>query len=154
MRDERIRWESAQPVGGVRARQAATLLRHWQAQPAATTAIILADFNQPVAEHYDAQEWRVISNGLRSPAVNNPLDDGVKEMLTQQGFRCAYDGSKNNFGGRAAPPMTHWTGTTVDYAYLRSESFRVHGAYVHYTALSDHLPVVVDVVPNGAADGV
>ena len=49
----------------------------------------------------------------------------------------------------ATPPMTHWTGTVVDYAYLQGEAWRVEGAYVQYSALSDHAPVVVDLVETG-----
>lgn len=41
--------------------------------------------------------------------------------------------------------MTHWTGTTVDFAYVWGRSWRVLGAYVEYTPLSDHLPVVFDL---------
>ena len=64
--------------------------------------------------------------------------------------RCASAScERSNFGaGRRAPPMTHWTGTTVDFAYLHGDGWRVRGAYVEYSPLSDHLPVVVDLVPR------
>ena len=71
--------------------------------------------------------------------------------MRARGFACAYDAcprGRNNFGGRSAPAFTHWTGTTVDYVYVRGSAWRVHGAFVRATPLSDHLPVVVDLVPS------
>ena len=185
MRHELRGWEGAREVGGVRRRQAATLLRHWQQpswcpgdvseQPswcpggashdlseaeeaeevkeaAAVATIILADFNQPIPEHYDAEEWAVVAAGLQAPWVNQPLDDGVRALLRREGFRCAYDEappSRTNFRetrGRSAPLMTHWTGTVVDFAYVHGEHIAVCGAHVQPTPLSDHLPVIVDVI--------
>lgn len=78
-----------------------------------------------------------------------PEADGVAALLEHHGFRSAYDVAEaNNFAGRAAPPMTHWTGTTVDFAYLRDlapVASQVLGTYVCFTPLSDHLPVIVDL---------
>ena len=167
-------WAGATEVSGVRARQAETLLHHWRQRRAASsississsstststatrsssscapaTTIVLADFNQPLEAHYDAEEWRVIAAGLSSPYVNQPLADGVQPLLQGSGFRCAYaEAATDNFGGRPAPPYTHWTGTTVDFAYVHGDEAAVHGAYVRPTPLSDHLPVVVDLVPR------
>ena len=75
---------------------------------------------------------------------------GVATLLKEHGFECAYDACpphSNNFGGRPAPPLTQWTGTTVDLGYERGGgAWRVAGANVRYTPLSDHVPVVVDLV--------
>ena len=142
-------------VSGVRRRQVEVLTRHWEGRaakgaaaesatsggaagggPLASDAVVLADFNQPLAAHYDAAEWRVVAAGLSSPAVAQPLDDGVAALLARRGWRCAYAScERSNFGGRRAPPMTHWTGTTVDFAYLHGEGWRVRGAYVEYSPL-------------------
>ena len=85
---------------------------------------------------------------MTSPPVAQPESDGVADLMSQAGFRCAYQAAAHtNFGRRRAPPMTHWTGTTVDFAYVhaaRPSDAAVAGAYVHFTPLSDHLPVVVD----------
>jgi len=117
--------------------------------------VILADFNQPLARHYDSEEWQVVCAGLTSSHVDQPLHDGVASDLEQSGFHCAYSAAPvNNFGGRPAPPFTHWTGTTVDFAYIHSgcgstsmsTSWCVAGAYTVNTSLSDHLPVVIDLV--------
>ena len=154
-KDARGEWLAVPMVGGVRLRQVDALLRHWSAQPArdaGMSALVLADFNSPVRAHYSAEEWRVIAAGLRSPHVDQPLDDGVAARLRAAGFRCAYElGARNNFGGRPAPPLTHWTGTTVDFAYVSGAgaAWEVLGAYAVHTPLSDHLPVIIDVSARG-----
>ena len=78
------------------------------------------------------------------------IDDGVRALLCEAGFECAYEACRapgmNNFGGRAAPPLTHWTGTTVDFAYVRGTGYKLAGSWVRYTPLSDHLPVAFDLV--------
>ena len=57
--------------GGVRRRQASTLLRHWQTREKAVrkaaATFILADFNQPLREHYSEEEWRCVAAGLTHP---------------------------------------------------------------------------------------
>ena len=160
-------------VPGVRRREVTALLEHWQRRATATrsravppvaTTLVLADFNQPLQRHHTVDEWRVVAAGLTSPAVGQPEADGVEPLLREHGFRCAFQaagsGSSNNFGGRTGPPMTHWTGTTVDFVYAHSVpatvtaarreaeappmSDAVLGCYVCYTSLSDHLPVLVD----------
>ena len=152
MRHRQEDWSGAASVNGVRRRQVGRLLQHWDSARAARgTAVILADFNQPLASHHDGEEWQVVSAGLASPHVDQPLDDGVATALAQRGFCSAYKlAASNNFGGRPAPPFTHWTGTTVDFAYINgspsSSTWHVSGAYTVNSPLSDHLPVVVDLV--------
>jgi len=154
MRNLKAQWEDAVSVAGVRRRQTEVLLRHWEgardaASAESATAVILADFNQPLECHHDEEEWAVVAAGLSSKHVAQPLVDGVADLLNASGFRSAYNSAAcNNFGGRAAPPFTHWTGTTVDFAYVHGSSWRVAGAYVQNTPVSDHLPVVLDLVSN------
>ena len=134
-------------VAGVRRREAEALLRHSESRagPAVAATFVLADFNQPLAAHYTEAEWRAVTLGLTSLAVGQPESDGVADAMAAAGFRCAYESATaTNFGRRRAPPMTHWTGTTVDFAYVRAAEAAVAGAYVHFTPLSDHLPVIVD----------
>ena len=79
------------------------------------------------------------------------IDSATAGLRVHRGFQDAYDlCENNNFSGRPAPPMTHWTGTTVDFAYSSSGAFRVLGAYVEFTPLSDHLPVIFDVAADGS----
>jgi len=154
---------------GVRRREAETLVEHWRGRRKAAKAVsrsrkregeeaaplatlVLADFNQPRRRDHDCEEdWNVVVTGLAHPWVAQPGDDGVADYMEAQGFRCSYDadGAKRNFGrGRRAPPFTHWTGTSIDFAYvhgLAQAGVEVDGVYVKYTGLSDHLPVVTDL---------
>jgi len=134
---------------GVRKREALRLLEHFQSQRVKPpVAVLLADFNQPRSSDYDARDWEVIAAGRRR--VGEPEDDGVAALLSASGFSCVFDPAPaaHNFGRRNLPPFTHWTGTTVDYAYVCTSGAikaEVLGTYVSYTALSDHLPLVVDL---------
>jgi hypothetical protein len=112
-------------------------------------------------QDYAAVEWGVVKAGLSK--VQQPQLDGVSPALQKAGFVCAYDAAPTltNFGGRAAPAFTHWTGTTVDYLYLLDENERcksdrsenrgsvtIAGTYVVFSDLSDHLPIVTDLGIN------
>eukprot|EP00929_Paragymnodinium_shiwhaense_P050897 TRINITY_DN25624_c0_g1_i3.p1 TRINITY_DN25624_c0_g1~~TRINITY_DN25624_c0_g1_i3.p1 ORF type:complete len:138 (-),score=10.20 TRINITY_DN25624_c0_g1_i3:521-934(-) len=117
-------------------------------KPPAVT-VILADLNQPRQQDYEAWQWDIIVAGRRG--LGEPDDDGVAALLSKKGFECTFDaqhGCTTNFGPRRAPAFTHWTGTTVDYAYVRRgspEQARIVGSYVYYSPLSDHLPLVTDI---------
>lgn len=121
--------------------------------------VLAADFNQPRKQDHPPEEWDIISTANRR--FKNPEDDGVARLLRGAGFRASWDqdSAERNFPGGGAPPMTHWTGTTLDFAYCRGIDFehchgstedvaaaaRVRGAYLFFTELSDHLPIVVDI---------
>ena len=160
-KDAELCRETGASIGGVRGRQTGALLRHWEARASASDTIatfVLADLNQPLRRHHDDAEWRVVSAGLRHPAVAQPEADGVEEQLRAKGFASAYDAAEGrvHFGGRPAPALTHWTGTAVDFVYVNAPAavWGVAGAYVRYCDLSDHAPVVVDFspVPSGGDD--
>ena len=71
-------------------------------------------------------------------------------------FLPAYDEGatgRDAYGERRAPPLTHWSGTTIDFAYVHTapaSGWQVLRTHVHYTDLSDHLPVVVEFGPSGS----
>mmetsp|Transcript_60177 Transcript_60177/g.196597 ORF Transcript_60177/g.196597 Transcript_60177/m.196597 type:complete len:265 (-) Transcript_60177:192-986(-) len=165
-------------VAGVRRREAEVLFEHFRsrlgertAAPAAApegtspgapsagtssvaAALVLADWNQPRSCDYEEEDWHVVVTGLAHPAVAQPGDDGVADFMVNSGFRSTFDfpDAARNFGdGRDAPAFTHWTGTTIDFAYLHkvqnnaAAQVEVEGVYVQYTGLSDHLPVVTDL---------
>ena len=111
----------------------------WEGSPLGSSVVPSADA---------PRGGQVVLAGLQSPAVGQPAADGVAALLRAAGLTCAYAScGENNFGGRPAPAMTHWTGTTVDFAYVAG-AWAVRGAYVRGSALSDHLPVVVDLMPT------
>merc|ERR1719215_2145615 len=83
--------------------------------------LVAGDFNQARIQDYMTDEWSIVSAGLSK--VSQPQVDGVSDAMQRAGFVCAWDkrAPLTNFHGRAAPPFTHWTGTTVDYVYLLDE---------------------------------
>lgn len=136
---------------GVRGHEAVALLRHWHenASPHSACCVLATDFNQARCSDYSDGEWAVIAAGLAKPWVRQPEDDGVAHLLRGAGWHCAYDSASaaRNWSGQGAPPLTHWTGTVVDYPYFADHGGRAEilGTYVVYTSLSDHLPIVTDI---------
>eukprot|EP00927_Polykrikos_kofoidii_P070905 TRINITY_DN67274_c0_g1_i1.p1 TRINITY_DN67274_c0_g1~~TRINITY_DN67274_c0_g1_i1.p1 ORF type:complete len:410 (-),score=27.39 TRINITY_DN67274_c0_g1_i1:110-1339(-) len=137
---------------GQRAAEIQSLIEHTERRQQRTgriATIITGDFNQARQQDYSAKEWSVIAAALSK--IKQPQNDGVSELLLKAGFICAYDTSPRdtNFGGRASPAFTHWTGTTVDYLYLQQHKepskAEVVGSYVVFSDLSDHMPIVTDI---------
>lgn len=131
---------------GVRKAEAELLLRHCATNTPSDSqcTLMVADFNQARRGDYSAEEWSVISAGLHS--IKEPEDDGVAELLTSQGWVCAYDiAAERNWRG-ASPPFTHWTGTTVDYTYMLAPADRAKvSAHLLHSDVSDHLPIMTHV---------
>ena len=120
------------------------LLDH-QALRKDVAALVVADFNEAHKRDYSPEDWDIIVGSSVDDVV---ADDGVDHLLQQQGFKVCWDLAGNrNFPGIGAPPLTHSSGTTVDHIYLQSnlEFLKLDGAFVGFTSLSDHLPVVVDI---------
>eukprot|EP00929_Paragymnodinium_shiwhaense_P105157 TRINITY_DN70071_c0_g1_i1.p1 TRINITY_DN70071_c0_g1~~TRINITY_DN70071_c0_g1_i1.p1 ORF type:complete len:414 (+),score=44.90 TRINITY_DN70071_c0_g1_i1:137-1378(+) len=150
------------PQEGRRAAEIETLLRHVSARKKITdrvATVVTGDFNEAREQDLTPVEWTVVA-AAKVKLRQKPQDDRVAATLRSAGFVCTYDASPplSNFGGRAAPAFTHWTGTTVDYAYLLDETpshqvgpgtrtprAAVKGAYVVFSDLSDHLPIVTDL---------
>ena len=110
------------------------------APPAAL--LLAADFNQPRACDYTAEEWGWIMAWRAEHGEG--ASDGVDELLQGAGLACAYDaeGAGRNWPAGAPPPPTHWSGMSIDRAY--SKGLACCGVYIHPSALSDHHPVVTD----------
>ena len=102
-------------------------------------------FEPPRIHIGDAREPTVV---LTHQDWREPEEDGVACALTDAGFVCAYDVS-----GAGTPAFTHWTSTTVDFAWCHFQDaakWRVLRSQVLPTALSDHLPIVTDLLWEGA----
>ena len=139
--------ERGDSLRGVRRSEATSLLRRWRdtvsGDGSEVVATVLAsDLNYPRRRDHRPREWAVVRAGYER--LGEPTEgDGVAEVLAGAGFRCAYD-----LSGAGTPPFTHWTGTTVDFAWLhcRDEArWEVLRSEALPTALSDHLPVVTDL---------
>lgn len=136
---------------GVRKAEARTLMSK-VSQVDADALFIAGDFNQPRSQDQPGSEWRVVAEAFKR--FKTPQDDGVAKVLQDAGFSASWDiHVPRNFPGCGAPPMTHWTGTTVDFLYFRTKktffwrsvACKVLGTYVVFTDLSDHLPIMVDL---------
>lgn len=150
------------PQEGQRAAEIEHLLRHVSARQKNTdrvATVVTGDFNEARQQDLTPAEWNVVV-AAKAKLRQKPHDDRVAATMQTAGFVCTYDASPSlpNFGGRAAPAFTHWTGTTVDYAYLLDEArtencadgtasakAAITGAYVVFSDLSDHLPIVTDI---------
>jgi len=150
-----------QPIPGRRQAEIDSLLDHVssrQQDVKRLATVVAGDFNQARAQEYTADEWAVVAQGLSK--IQQPLADGVSESLRKGGFVCAWDkvSPSTNFGGRAGPAFTHWTGTTVDYLYFLDEQAsrtahgecsgryaEISGTYVEFSDASDHLPIIIDL---------
>jgi len=119
-----------------------------------SATLLATDMNAPRGSDYAPREWNTIAGQLRR--LGEPVADGVAPFLEERGFQCCYDLAPKpaQFGIFKAPTFTHWTCTTVDFAWLRAEQpdvWGVKGVYVLPTnkPLSDHLPVITDLVYRG-----
>lgn len=103
----------------------------------ATKIVLVGDLNQQRENDYAPEEWELIRSGMETRG--SCQDDGVAQLLSDQGFVCAWDSKaphppKTNWE-TAHPPATHWSGTIVDYSYGRNVS-----------------PLNVSVGPDGWSD--
>ena len=129
---------------GARAAEMRVLLDH-QALRKDAAALVVADFNQPHERDYSRADWNIM---VKSSVEDVVADDGVDDLLQREGFKVCWDlPGLRNFSGTGAPPLTHWSGTTVDHVYLQSRMkfLKLVAAFVGFNSLSDHLPVVVDI---------
>ena len=126
-------------LAGARAAEVAALLAHAAAAGSTATAVVVAgDFNGARVGDYPAPEAQQLARSLA--AVAQPAHDGVPEAMEAAGFRATYDAPAA--GG--APGFTHWSGATVDYAWVKGR-VGVEAVRVLFSALSDHLPIVTDL---------
>lgn len=106
--------------------------------------ILVGDLNQQRRVDYTPLEWNMaLVPNMKSRGVCD--DDGVDEMLQRNGFVCAWDDKTTDCTKNwttTYPPSTHWSGTTVDYAYGRS--MHATRVFVSPTGWSDHRMTVVD----------
>ena len=74
-------------------------------------------------------------------------------MILYPLFAGAYDIARlRNWPAKKAPPLTHWTGTVVDYPYVRSGAkvrADVLGCYLLSSVVSDHLPIITETRYEG-----
>ena len=128
--------------------------------------MIMGTFNQQRRQDYTAEEWQLLAENKERR--KSPLDDGVAYLLRAFGYDCIWDDTHNmindpyhhqfsvrsiqknlkphrtNWNPEQPPPSTHWSGTVVDYNYVKDNHLELAGVYVSPSPLSDHRLVVCD----------
>ena len=114
--------------------------------------MIIGDFNQQRRQDYTHEEWELLAENKERR--QSPLDDGVAYLLRAFGYSSIWDVDyhknttskppRTNWNPEHPPPSTHWTGTIVDYTYIKDERLELAGVYVSPSDLSDHRLIVCD----------
>lgn len=106
--------------------------------------LVAGDFNE-IRSKQDYQHtvgnkkiWNLLKRDYAQRKESIATD--VAQILTSDGFTDSFDQAH-----AARPKFTVWSGTTVDFIYLKDWSLPVDGSYVLYDAASDHIPVILDI---------
>jgi endonuclease/exonuclease/phosphatase family metal-dependent hydrolase len=110
--------------------------------------LVAADFNEVRECDYQynvegKSVWEMLKTDNKTrdnKTRDNQTPVTVAEHLTKSGYIDCF--SKSNF---PAPKFTVWSGTMVDFIYLKNWDLDIVGCYVYYSAASDHIPVIMDV---------
>lgn len=106
--------------------------------------LIGADFNENREKDYQYQVdgklvWNLLVDEHEARGIN-PVPVAVSQHLENSGFKDSF-----SYEQIPAPKFTVWTGTVVDFLYLKNWNLEIDGCYVLYNAASDHLPVIMDI---------
>ena len=96
--------------------------------------ILVGDFN-----HVDSREY------LEYPEkYSSRTGEAYINIFAESGFDKIFCDS---FIASMAPTptSTHWTGTRIDYVFITANIHPI-GSYLYHTILSDHMPIIVDLV--------
>ncbi len=102
--------------------------------------VLAGDMNALRRKDYSAEEWEKLAahDALRKVA----LETGAIDAIEKAGFRDSFEGVG------ATPACTTWSGRRIDYVFLKTPNWKVVRSFVVHSAASDHIPVVVDLVPT------
>jgi endonuclease/exonuclease/phosphatase family metal-dependent hydrolase len=106
--------------------------------------LIGADFNENRQKDYQYEvsgklAWDLLVAEHKSRGID-PVPVAVSAHLESNGFSDCF-----SWAQISAPKFTVWTGTVVDFLYLKNWDLKIDGCYVWYDAASDHLPVIMDI---------
>lgn len=115
--------------------------------------LIAADFNEVRRQDYSDKIWDLMVKDRQSQVSENwpngwPTPTSVADTLKANNFVDCF-----SYGKFVAPKFTVWSGTVVDFIYLRSNGWNlpVKGSYTYFSSASDHLPVIMDIEVGAAA---
>ncbi len=106
--------------------------------------IVAADFNAVREEDYNydiykKKVWDLLVNDNKKRFIN-PTPTLVLDHLKSENFVDCFAKL-----GIDKPKFTVWSGTVVDFIFLKNWNLPLSGCYVYYDASSDHLPVIMDI---------
>lgn len=107
--------------------------------------LIAGDFNSVREADYNYQVsnrkgWDLLNDNSLS-IFNKPLQPTVLAVCQEQKYRSVFE--KLGWHG---PKFTNWSGRVLDFVFASKEwQLPLKGAYVYYTDISDHLPLIVDI---------
>jgi len=114
--------------------------------------IYAGDFNAVREKDYDnatwllaEQEYLAFANKPGAPKVEKMPTQALKHLM-DNGFEDCFT-ITNPTAKFPGPQFTVWTGTVVDFIFLKKDTWNlpIAGCYVYYSAASDHLPIIMDI---------
>ncbi|HEV2601991.1 MAG TPA: ankyrin repeat domain-containing protein [Candidatus Babeliales bacterium] len=136
-------------TGAVREKQVRELLEYVQKNPD-DNVILAGDWNAVRRSDY---EYTVGGKSVWDMQTEQflkrvPTRLRLREIPTQALQDIERAGFKDCFtaAGIAGPKYTVWTGTVVDFIFCAQKwNLPIDGCYLYFSAVSDHLPVIMDV---------
>lgn len=107
--------------------------------------VLGADFNEVRKQDYQYQVdgktvWDLLTADFKNRTGLEFVPTEVHDYLAKNNFIDSF--SKMH---QPLPRFTVWSGTMVDFLYLKNWNLPIVGCYVYYSSASDHLPVIMDI---------
>lgn len=100
---------------------------------------ITGDFNDPRSQDYNAKTWKNFTQHQKEQRGSD-FFDYTATALKNADYTDAYQALK------LKPPFTSWTGTIIDFGYLRNDGpLAFKSVNFYFDAASDHLPIIFDL---------
>lgn len=97
--------------------------------------MIVGDFNCVSRRDYTSEEWEWVNANTRD---GTPEDFQTIQMAEEMGYRDVFADRQLTY--------TVWSGRRVDFAMVKDFNFEIKNLNVFYTPLSDHIPIIVDIL--------
>ena len=130
-----VHLEVADKTGKTRRQQIHRLLEFLETEYPEAPKMVMGDFNCLRYEDYTPRERDWISRNSRGG-----IDYDTIREIEGRGYTDLFASGCLKF--------TVWTGRRVDYVFVKDFPFKIASTQVFYTPVSDHLPLVVDLLPE------
>jgi len=130
-------WDETETIRTAQIREILDVLQH----NTSDLIVIGADFNAVRKKDYPQKLWETIKQGRLGDNIVTHTE--ALETLEAAGFVDSFTGNMQK-----TPQFTVWAGITIDFLFLKNKNFGdlQTKSYVYYTAASDHIPVVMDIL--------